>query len=39
MIGKNGHLAIDEPVEFEKKPVEAKDRKKFMNHFRGLYRT
>ena len=38
MIGKNRQLVIDEPVEFEKQPVEIRNCKKITDHFRGLYR-
>jgi hypothetical protein len=31
-------LVVDEPVEFEKQPVECQDvRKKIIHHFRGIY--
>ena len=38
MIGENRQLVTNEPVEFEKKPVEVQDCKKFTDHFRGIYR-
>jgi hypothetical protein len=39
MIGENRKLVIDEPVEFEKQPVEVhQDCRKITDHFRGIYR-
>ena len=38
MIGENQQLVTDEPVEFEKWPVEVKDCRKITDHFRGNYR-
>ena len=39
MIGENRQLDTDEPVEFEKKPVEVhQDCRKITDHFRGIYR-
>jgi hypothetical protein len=38
MIGKNRQLVIDEPVEFEKQPVEVQDCRKIIDHLRGIYR-
>ena len=38
MIGENWQLVTDEPVEFEKLPVEVQDRKKITDHFRGIYK-
>ena len=38
MIGENRQLVTDEPVEFEKQPVEVQDCRKFTDHFRGIYR-
>ena len=38
MIGENRHLVTDEPVEFEKEPVEVQDCRKSTDHFRGMYR-
>ena len=38
MIGENRRLVTDEPVEFEKQPVEAQDYRKIDDHFRGSYR-
>ncbi len=38
MIGKNRQLVTNEPVEFEKYPVEVQDCKKIIDHFRGSYR-
>ena len=37
MSGENWRLVADEPVEFEKQPVEVQDFGKFTNHFRGIY--
>jgi hypothetical protein len=37
MIGENWQLVTDEPVEFEKIPVEVQDCRKITNHFRGIY--
>jgi hypothetical protein len=37
MIGDNWQLVMDEPVEFEKWPVEVRDCKKISYHFRGTY--
>ena len=38
-IGKNRHLVTDEPVEFEKWPVEVhQDCSKITDHFRGIHR-
>ena len=37
MIGKNWQLVTNEPVEFEKWPVEVQDCRKFTDHFRGVY--
>jgi hypothetical protein len=34
MNGDNQPLVVDEPVEFEKQPVEVQDFKKVTNHFR-----
>ena len=31
-------LITDEPIEFEKQPVEVQDCRKITNHFRGIYR-
>ena len=31
------HLVTDEPVEFEKYPVEVQDCRKITDHFRGIY--
>ena len=38
-IGENRQLVTDEPVEFEKKPVEVQDYycRKIPDHFRGIY--
>jgi hypothetical protein len=38
MIRENWQLVTDEPVEFDKQPVEVQDCRKFTYHFRGLYR-
>jgi hypothetical protein len=35
--GKNRRLVADEPVEFEKQPVEVQDFKKLTNRFRGIF--
>ena len=36
MIGENRHLVTNEPVEFEKYPVEAQDYREITGHFRGI---
>jgi hypothetical protein len=36
MIGENRHLVTDEPVEFEKQPVEVQDFGRITGHFRGI---
>jgi hypothetical protein len=36
-IGENRQLVTDEPVEFEKQPVEIQDFGKITHHFRGIY--
>ena len=33
MIGENRQLVTNEPVEFEKLPVEVQDRRKISDHF------
>ena len=39
MIGENRWLLVaDEPVEFEKLPVEVQDCRKITDHFEGIYR-
>jgi hypothetical protein len=38
MIGENWQLVTDEPVEFEKLPVEVQDCRNITDHFRGIYR-
>ena len=38
MIGENQQLVTNEPVEFEKEPVEVQDCRKITDHFRGIYR-
>ena len=37
MIGENRQLVTDEPVEFEKQPVEVQDCSKITDRFRGIY--
>ena len=37
MIGESRQLVPDEPVEFEKQPVEVQDYRKNTGHFRGLH--
>jgi hypothetical protein len=36
--GRNRRLVADEPVEFEKLPVEVQFLGKFTDHFRGIYK-
>jgi hypothetical protein len=38
MIGENRQLVTDEPVEFEKCPVEVQDCRRNTNHFGGICR-
>ena len=38
IIGENWQLVTNEPVEFEKQPVEVQDCRKITDHFRGNYR-
>ena len=38
MIGENWQLVTNEPVEFEKRPVEIQDCRKITDHFREIYR-
>ncbi len=38
MIWENWQLVTNEPVEFEKYPVEVEDYMKIANHFRRIYR-
>jgi hypothetical protein len=38
MIGENRQLITNEPVEFEKYPVEVPDCKKITDHFRRIHR-
>jgi hypothetical protein len=38
MIGENRQLVTDEPVEFEKLPVEVQDCRKITGRFKGIYR-
>ena len=37
MIGENWQLGTDEPVEFEKEPVEVQDCRRITDRFRGIY--
>ena len=37
MIGENRQLGTDEPVEFEKEPVEVQDCRRITDRFRGIY--
>ena len=37
MIGENRQLVTDEPVEFEKEPVEVEDFRRITDHFRRIY--
>jgi hypothetical protein len=37
-IGENRQLVTNEPVEFEKYPVEIQDCTKITDHFKGIYR-
>ena len=36
-VRENRQLVTDEPVEFEKEPVEVQDFKRITDHFRGIY--
>ena len=38
MFGENRQLVTNEPVEFEKQPVEVQDCKEITDHFRGICR-
>ena len=38
MIRENRQLVTNEPVEFEKEPVEVQDCGKITDHFRGIYK-
>ena len=38
MIGENRQIITDEPVEFEKQPIEVQDCRKIANHFRGFHK-
>jgi len=38
MIGENRQLGTDEPVEFEKQPVEVQDFMNITDHLRRIYR-
>ena len=38
MISENQQLVTNEPVEFEKFPVEVQDCKKITDHFREIYK-
>jgi hypothetical protein len=37
MNGENQPLVTNEPVEFEKEPIEFQDLRKITHHFRGIY--
>ena len=37
LLGENRRLVTDEPVEFEKSPVEVGDLRRITNHFGGIY--
>jgi hypothetical protein len=37
MSRENQLLVTDEPVEFQKQPLEVEDCRKFTDHFRGIY--
>jgi hypothetical protein len=37
MSVENWSLVADEPVEFEKQPVEVQEFKRIARHFRGIY--
>ena len=36
MIGENRQLVTDEPVEFDKLPVEVQDFRRITDHFKGI---
>ena len=36
-LGESRRLVTDEPVEFEKEPVEVPDFRRISDHFRGIY--
>ena len=38
MMGENRQLVTNEPVKFEKYPVEVQDYMRITDHFRGIYR-
>ena len=38
LLTENRRLVADEPVEFEKQPVQVQDLRRIMVHFRGIYR-
>ena len=38
MTGENWQLVTNEPVEFEKSPVEVRTKRKITSHSRGIYR-
>ena len=38
MIREDRQLVTDEPIEFEKQPVEVQDCRKIIAHIRGIYR-
>ena len=38
MNGENQQVLTDEPVDFEKEPVEVQDFKQTINQFRGIYK-
>ena len=38
MIGESRQIVTNEPVEFEKLPVEVQDCRKITDCFRGIYR-
>ena len=37
MIRENRQLVTNEPVEFEKQPVEVQDFRRITDHFRGIH--
>ena len=39
MVGENRQLVTDEPIEFEKQPVQVHDYMKITDHPRGSYRN
>ena len=36
MIGENRQLVTNEPIEFEKQPIEVQDCRKITDRFRGI---